>query len=99
MSGEPFISAKAAARFVGFEPGDGSARRDPAMRAFYEWVRVARVPKHHRGRRCLVFRVSELEAAITGTEHVSAAAATALTRMESLAREHVLRAITGGKGR
>jgi len=98
MSGEPFISAKAAARFVGLEPGEGSARRDPQMRAFYEWLKIARVPKHYRGRRCLVFRISELEAAITGGTHRPADASGALTRMETLGRDHVLRAIRGGKG-
>lgn len=89
MTPEPFITAKAAARFVGFEPTDGPARTDPAMRAFYEWVRVARVPKHRRGPRVLLFRLSELEAAITASEPPRPEAATPRTRMEQLAYEHV----------
>lgn len=93
MTREPFINARAAARFVGYEPGEGPARSDPAMRAFYEWVKVARVPKHYRGQRCLVFRISELEAAITAGEHEADAPADSLTRMETLAREHVLKMV------
>ena len=91
---ESFVSARTAARFVGFEPGEGAARRDPAMRAFYAWVEVARVPKHRRGERCLVFRLSELEAAITASETADTGAGS-LTRMEALAREHVLRVAHG----
>lgn len=95
MTTEPFINARAAARFVGFEPGEGPAGRDPAMRAFYEWVRVARVPKYYRGPRVLLFRVSELEAVIANTAVAPPAsgevdATDTLTRMQKLAREHVL---------
>ena len=83
-----FINAKAAARYVGFEPGDGPARYDPAMKAFYAWLRVARVPKHYRGQRVLVFRVAELEAAILCNDDVPSKSAS-LNQMEALAREHV----------
>ena len=93
---ESFVNARTAARFVGFEPGEGAARRDPAMRAFYAWVEVARVPKHRRGQRCLVFRLSELEAAITAAADIAdAPGADSFSKMEALARAHVLRVVTG----
>ena len=95
MSPEPFVSARTAARFVGYEPGEGAARRDPAMRAFYAWVDAARVPKHRRGERCLLFRLSELEAAITAADHGADTAGESCSRMEALAREHVLRVVHG----
>lgn len=91
MTREPFINARQAARFVGFEPGEGPARTDPQMRAFYQWVSTNRVPKHQRGPRVLVFRLSELEAVITAAER--AAPEASLTRMEQLAREHILRVV------
>lgn len=103
MTREPFISARAAARFVGFEPGEGIARDDREMHRFYEWVRTMRIPKHHRGPRQLVFRVSELEAAIDRQTPAPAsgleASPVAESRMGRLAQDFVLRAVTGGKGR
>src|SRR5262245_61986236 len=92
MMAEPFISARAAARFCGYEPGDGLARTDKEMRAFWEWCRRMRIPKYGRGR-YRVFRVSELEAAILGKADRDASTAS-LDRMAQLAREHVqLRAV------
>ena len=96
---EGFVNARTAARFVGYEPGEGPARRDPEMRAFYAFVDAARVPKHRRGERCLVFRLSELEAAITTADHEGEASSHSLTRMEALAREHALRVIGSGRSR
>lgn len=100
MTCEPFLSARAAARFAGFDPDDAnSARDDREMRRFYEWVRVRRVPKHRRGPRQLVFRASELEAAIaaSSTPESPAAVAETYSHIEELARAHVLQAIRGGK--
>lgn len=95
---EPFVSAKVAARFAGFEVGDGPAGRDAGMRAFYQWVRENRVPKHHRGPRILVFRLSELEAVITATERPDAdtTPAGAVNRFEQLGRDHIRRAFFKG---
>lgn len=90
MTGEPFLNARQAAKYVGFEPGEGTARDDKEMRRFYEWVRVARVPKHQRGPRNLLFRVSELEAAIAAASADDPVATTeSLDRMETLARDWI----------
>jgi hypothetical protein len=97
MMHEPFVPARVAARFVGFEVGDGPAGKDAGMRAFYQWVRENHVPKHHRGPRILVFRLSELEAAITATETPTAAdETTALSRLEQLGRDHIRQAFFKG---
>jgi hypothetical protein len=90
MPREPYLNARQAARFVGFEPGDRSARSDKEMRRFYAWVRRARVPTHRRAERCLLFRVSELEGAIAAATSDAPETNAALTQMEALAREHVL---------
>lgn len=38
MTRERWLPARRAAEHVGYEPGPGPSRRDPAMRAFYAFV-------------------------------------------------------------
>lgn len=88
---ERWISARRAAEFLGYEPGDGPSHRDPAMRAFYEFVR------RHRHRivtkkvgRLLRFRESSLEAAIDAftTEADRKRSRSRFEEMQQRAREH-----------
>jgi hypothetical protein len=83
--GRPYLTSRQAALYVGYTPrGDGALHRDdPAMRAFYEWIRRARVPKLHRGR-IVLFRRTDLDAAIG--EPIIRDTATRWGHVEELAR-------------
>lgn len=102
MTREPFVDAKTAARFAGFSPKDeGPTRDDIEMKRFYAWLRLHAIPRYRRGPRQLLFRLSELEAAIERLSTPAPAAARAypspIRRMEALADEHVFGAVRGGR--
>lgn len=73
MKDEPWIEAPEAAAHVGYAPTATRTQR-AAIRLFLKFVTRHRIKRHYRGRR-LVFRRSELDAAIdhcTETHDLSA---------------------------
>jgi hypothetical protein len=93
MAGEPYLNARQAAAYVGYEPGvDGEGQPlptadDKAMRAFYQFVRRHKVETKRAGRR-LLFRKSSLDRAIERSTEAYADARSPMERMEELARKH-----------
>jgi hypothetical protein len=77
-----WLNTRQAARYVGYEPGDGPLSADPQIRCFYAWC-VSRGVHQQPGR--AVYAQADLDAAISGTTPE----APALARMRQLARQDV----------
>jgi hypothetical protein len=91
---DPYLNARAAARYVGYEPAvDASgkpvpAHKDPQMRAFYDFIRRHHVEKTHRGRK-LLFRQRWLDRALGRCDDAQQQAQRdRLQHMGDLARRH-----------
>lgn len=77
-----WLNTRQAARYVGYEPGDGPLAADPQVRCFYSWA-LSRGVKRQPGR--AVYARRDLDAAISG----QAPDSPALEHMRQLARQDV----------
>jgi hypothetical protein len=84
LMGDAYLNARQAARYLGYEVGDGPVRTDKGVRAFREMCRRHGVKAQHFGRRALFSR-AELDAAVSPTN--GTAAQDAFARMEALAQQ------------
>jgi hypothetical protein len=89
MAAEPYLNARQAAEYIGYQPSGGPAGTDKAMRAFYAFVRNKKIPAKRLGRKGLRFRRADLDRALDrATEEHDQQHQERLARMEALARKH-----------
>lgn len=82
---EGFLNARQAAAYVGYEPGEGPARTDRAMKCLYEFVRRHKVRKYGSPGR-LLFSTADLDRAVG--KPAPPANVAEFERMAELARKH-----------